>query len=324
MQIICKNYFVYDIYKYMNTVKRKIIFDIDTGIDDCLAILMGLYSKLDILFFASCQGNTTAINGAINTLNVLNYVNAKNIPVAIGSESGFVKNRKKVANTSYIHGANGLGDYEFPPHTRKPLKENAILKYIEILENTKNKIDILVLGPITNLASVLKLKPHLKEKIGQVFFMASSTEKIPENKTPYAGFNIACDPEAAEFVFSLGLDIILCPNQMGKLCTLKNEELDLMKNTNQLGTTLYEILEKYHDRQITNGKPCYDSATIFAYCYPKHTKITPVNVQIKYYDDINTGVAIADFDKPANMKMITNIDVDMFKKIFFETINFYN
>lgn len=304
----------------MENKKIKVIFDVDTGVDDAIAIILAIASNnLDILFFCSSSGNTSAKNGAKNTLNILSYINAPNIPVVVGCE----RKIQALVDVTKIHGNNGIGDYKFPKHNRKIDKTNYIDKYIETLENSEDKVDIFVLGPITNLANVLKQKPSVKEKINRVVFMASSIS-LYEKQRNYAGFNVACDPDAADFVFSQKLDIILCPTEIGHSVTLSNKELEIMRKTNQLGQTLYDILDNYHDRQIHVGKPMYDSSVVFAMANFKKTEIKPVNVEVRYYKKFNTGIAISDFNKKPNMKIITKIQKRKFKKTLYEMLLLFN
>ena len=295
---------------------KNVILDVDTGIDDGVAIMLAVLSEqLNINLICSCFGNTTAENSAVNTANLLDYVGKNGIKIAIGSREGIAKRRDNVN----VHGKNGLGDYPFPKKSFN-FETDFLSAYKETILNSEKKVIVVVLGPITNLAKVLRLYPKVKENIAQVVFMASSLKKYRDNDLPYAGFNVACDPEAVEVVLNSGLDVVFCPNDLGKDCRLSKEEVEIMKNTNKTGEMLYQIFCAYKDRQVFDGVAMYDSTTIYYLINPQDYDVRDVNIEIRYYDELGTGVALADFDKHPNAKMLTSLNCGNFKKYCFEKL----
>lgn len=297
-------------------MKKPIILDVDTGIDDGVAIMLGaLCESLDIKFICTSFGNTTAKNSAINTANLLSHIGKNDKKIVVGSTSGLLKKRPNIN----VHGKNGLGDYPFP-------KQNFVFEtdfleaYKTTIMSSAEKVVVLVLGPITNLARVLKKHPEVKNNIEQVVFMGSSLKKYGDDEIPYAGFNVACDPEAMEIVLHSGLEIVFCPNDLGKKYRLSPRELEIMRNTNKTGEMLYAIFKEYKDRLVFDGVAMYDSTTIYYLINPKDYEIRPVNIEIRYYEELGTGVALADFDKKPNAKMLVDLNVDNFKKYCFEKL----
>ena len=297
-------------------MKKSVILDVDTGIDDGVAIMLGALSKkIDIKLICTCFGNTTAENSATNTANLLSYLNIHDAKIAIGSKDGLVKSRQNVN----VHGKNGLGDYPFPKNNYS-FSENYLEEYKNAILENAGKTHILVLGPLTNVAKLLLKAPEVKEKIAEIVFMGSSLAEYKTGEVPYPGFNVACDPEATEVVLNSGVPVVFCPNDLGKVCKISPNELELVKNTNKTGKMLFDIFNAYKDRQVVDGIAMYDSTTIYYFLEPKNVEVRPVNIEIKYFDELGTGVAIADFDKEPNAKMMTSINIKKFKKYCFKAL----
>lgn len=297
-------------------MKKPIILDVDTGIDDGVAIMLGaLCKELDIKLICTCFGNTTAENSAVNTANLLSHIGENDKKIVVGSTSGIFKTRQSVN----VHGKNGLGDFPFPKQNFE-FETDFVDAYKTAILSSKEKVTILVLGPLTNLARVLEGHPEIKNNIEQVVFMGSSLKKYGDDEIPYAGFNVACDPEATEIVLKSGLEIVFCPNDLGKKCRLSPQEVEVIKNTNKTGEMLYTIFGAYKDRQIFDGVAMYDSTTVYYLINSQDYEIRPVNIEVRYYDELETGVALADFDKKPNAKMLVDLNVDNFKKYCFEKL----
>lgn len=295
---------------------KKIIFDVDTGVDDAVAILLGVLSKkADTLFFCSVSGNTSAPQSAKNTLDVLEMISAPHTPVLSGSQKGFRKTRK----SRNVHGKNGLGGFYLKDNPRKICDENFIDKYIKTLETSKKRVTIIALGPLTNIAKVLEKRPDLEKKIEKIVFMGSTFDK-PQGDTPYAGFNVASDPEALEFLLSITNKIVFCPNNHGRDFALTKEEIANLANTNKTGKILADMFKEYHDHFIKEGASMYDSTTVFSALYPYNVRTQKVFMEIKYYEKLGTALSIPHFDKAPNSKIITKINGKKMKRLFFKLL----
>ena len=295
---------------------KKVIFDVDTGVDDAVAIMLGvLCQKADIEFFCSVSGNTSSPQSAKNTLDVLEMISAPQIPVVVGSTTGFKKTRK----SRNVHGKNGLGGFYLENNPRKISEANFVDMYIKTLENSKKPITLLALGPLTNIAKVLEKRPDLEKKIDKIVFMGSSFDK-PEGDKPYAGFNVACDPESVEFLLSITHKIVFCPNNHGRDFAFTKAEVEEIGKTNKTGKILADIFEGYHDHFIKEGASTYDSTAVFSTLYPCQVKTKKVFMEIKYYEKLGTALSIPHFDKPPNARIITKINGKKMKKLFFKIL----
>ena len=186
---------------------RKVIIDCDTGIDDALALLLALRSpELDVLGITCVNGNVTLDKVVINTLKVVEH-SGKATPVYGGASDPLLP--EKSENAPHIHGTDGLGDLAFPEPKTRPEKENAVAFIIRKLMDSEPKIDIISLGPLTNLALALREEPKIIQKVGLLTMMAGAVDF--GNTRPMAEFNVFADSEAAKIVFDSDLQKIMVP-----------------------------------------------------------------------------------------------------------------
>ena len=212
---------------------RKIIIDCDPGIDDALAIMLAANSpELDILAITTVSGNVPSDMGAANARKVLKQLGRMDIPIYIGEE---VPLREEYIDARDTHGMDGLGESFFPEVEGEYEKKNAVDFLTELLE--REKISIIALGPMTNLAKVFSRKPELIANVEEMVSMGGSF-KSHGNCSPVAEYNYWCDPDAAAVVYDLfakagskihmiGLDvtreIVLTPNRLEYMCRLDPE-----------------------------------------------------------------------------------------------------
>ncbi len=186
---------------------RTVIIDCDTGIDDALALLLALRSPdFDVLGITCVNGNVTLDKVVINTLKVVDH-SGKDVPVYSGAQFPLLP--EKSENAPQIHGTNGLGDLSFPETRRQVEKENAIAFIIHTLMNSKSKMEIISLGPLTNLALAFREEPKIIQKIELLTMMAGAVDF--GNTRPMAEFNVFADPEAAKIVFDTEIRKTLVP-----------------------------------------------------------------------------------------------------------------
>ncbi|HJC65208.1 MAG TPA: nucleoside hydrolase [Candidatus Enterocloster excrementigallinarum] len=145
----------------------KTAFDVDTGVDDSLALLYALNKpRFEIVGIATVTGNVEADLAAENTLKILDLAGAPEIPVTLGALAP-LRGRWE-GRVSVIHGDNGLGNVKLPASGRKTTGKGVEEHYLELGERCQGELVLIALGPLTNIAT---------------------------------------DPEAADLVFQSGMDI---------------------------------------------------------------------------------------------------------------------
>lgn len=194
----------------MTNSKKPVIIDVDTGIDDALAIILALRSKkVALKAITTVAGNTTDVGQVTkNTLKILNLIDAPQIPIAKGAES-FLSGQGKSASTTGTDGlCNVSNTLELPD---KDIEDKKAVDFIKkTLKSSEKKITFVGTAPPTNLAQFIKKYPKLKEKIAEVILMGGAVE-TDGNITKFAEFNFYNDPKAVATIFQSGLPVTIAP-----------------------------------------------------------------------------------------------------------------
>lgn len=189
--------------------ERKVIIDTDPGIDDAVAIFLALASpELDVVGLTTVFGNCAVDVATRNALTLLDIAGRADIPVAVGAADPLAT--PYLGAVPQVHGEDGLGDGDPLP---APTRRAEGISAAEFLCRNAPGATILAIGPLTNLALALRLRPDLDTLVEQVVVMGGNALG-PGNATPAAEANIMNDPEAADVVFGarwpvtmVGLDV---------------------------------------------------------------------------------------------------------------------
>lgn len=188
--------------------KNPLLVDCDTGIDDALALLYLLGDPdVDLRAVTSVFGNTSVDIAAANTVRVLELAGRPDIPVAIGATSS---QRGTARFAPHVHGTDGLGNTGLPAPAGAAVATPAAELIVRLAREHPGRLHLLAIGPLTNLATALRLDPALPELVSHVTIMGGAIHH-PGNVTPAAEANIANDPEAARIVLRAGWDVTLVP-----------------------------------------------------------------------------------------------------------------
>ena len=297
-------------------MKKSVILDVDTGIDDATAIALATYcSKLKVKLITTIAGNLGVNEVSKNTLNMLQALNKKNIPVAVGASKPLEREKD---NSIQAHGSKGLGKFKFPKLELKPSKKDAVEAMYETIMNSKEEIVIIALGPLTNIARLLLEHPDSMDKIE--YILISGGLLHDSKKNPYLGFNIMKDPESAKYVLKSGEKIIICPSNHGHTAYLTPEEVQEIRTTNKTGEMLEIMFRSFHDRHVKVGIATHDPCAVAYVAHPEIFKKEMQYVHVRFIEKLNTGVLDFNTTHEPNVKVATEINVKKFKKFFFNTL----
>ncbi|XP_068446779.1 inosine-uridine preferring nucleoside hydrolase-like [Clinocottus analis] len=185
---------------------KKLLFDMDPGVDDAQAIMMALAApNVELLGITCTHGNTPLDNTCRNALRVLKACNRLDIPVYRGCPQP-VLGRKRHAGD--FHGKDGLGDAPDPdaPGLELLQKRRAAQAIIKIVNQNPGEVTLVATGPLTNLAVAAQLNSSFCKNLKALYIMGGNTESRG-NTTVCGEFNFVADPEAAFIV----LDRYTCP-----------------------------------------------------------------------------------------------------------------
>jgi purine nucleosidase len=174
------------------------ILDVDTGIDDSLALLYAAGSPDIDLVAATCvSGNVDAEQVGINTRAILELAGRTDVEVAMGRRIPLIR---PLETTPETHGPQGLGHAELPPPSQPLSDRHAIDLILDEARRRPGEITLVTLGPLTNLAVAVLREPDLPRLLKGYALMGGAFG-TSGNTTPTTEWNIHCDPDAAKIVF---------------------------------------------------------------------------------------------------------------------------
>ncbi len=136
-----------------------LILDVDTGIDDSLALLYAVASPdADLIAVTCVSGNIDAAQVAVNTRAILELAGRPDIEVALGRETPLLR---PLETTPETHGPQGLGHAELPPPSRPLSDRHAVDLILDEARRRPGEITLVTLGPLTNLALAVLREPAL-------------------------------------------------------------------------------------------------------------------------------------------------------------------
>ncbi|GHV93677.1 ribonucleoside hydrolase RihC [Spirochaetia bacterium] len=293
--------------------KRPIIIDTDPGIDDAIAIGAALFSEeLDIKLISTVAGNVGIEQVTENALKLLSFWN-KRIPVARGSAGPLLVSP---INASDVHGASGMDGYDFPPPDRSNLlAEHGVNAIYRVLRESDVKITLAPIGPLTNIALLLRMYPDAKEKIEEIVLMGGSMNR--GNKGVMAEFNILCDPEAARIVFESGLPIVMAGLDVGLKALVRPEDAAKLKGMGRTGEMVYALLHRYRSNGGGNTSfAMYDSCAIAYILQPQLFEVAETYVGVETAGTLTAGTTVVDLKgllkRKPNAKVCTDINGELF------------
>jgi purine nucleosidase len=185
---------------------ERIILDVDPGIDDTLAIILALKStELWIEGITVVSGNVDVNHAALNALKAVEMSENPYPKVYKGMALPLQKPYIDAADT---HGRDGLGENFYNTPRLNCEQEHAVEFMLRTVANCPEKITIVALGPLTNLASAILQQPETMKRVKRIVLMGG-TAKYPGNCSPAAEYNFWVDPDAAKIVFESGIPITM-------------------------------------------------------------------------------------------------------------------
>jgi len=232
---------------------RKVVWDMDPGVDDALALILALKSpEVQILGITTVAGNATLEMTSANARRVLEYLDTGSIPVAMGAANPLSRPLKDALS---YHGPDGLGNCALPSPLTPVSPAKAWDFLARLVLDAPGEVTLVATGPLTNVAYAFELHPELPGLLAGLVLMGGAYSLTPYgkgNQTPFAEFNIWQDPEAAHIVFKSGADIFAVglDVSMDPAACLNSQHLEQIKTRHtpaaHLVAQLVEYEVKYH------------------------------------------------------------------------------
>ena len=295
----------------------KVILDTDPGVDDTTALTFALNDpQFDIKLITISSGNIHMAKASRNLCHLLDIFE-KDIPVVDGYE-------KRMGGTSehayFLHGKEGLGAYNPPKTTHhKPLQEDCADAMYRVLEENPHEVTIVVLGPHTNFAYLLKKYPNSKNLIKNVLMMGASLDGIKTDKN-HRSFNIRTDAVAFRKTIESQIPVTMCPSKIGRDVTFFTEEqVQKIKAANDVGKFLAQTFETYwepgYEEKILST--C-DLSAIYSLTHPELYKFKKAFVDVD--TEVNIGATVGHYDKKGFFNVVQSVKRKKFMKMIFEKL----
>lgn len=182
-----------------------LILDVDTGVDDALALLLAARTPQVRLAAVTCvAGNAPVDQVVVNTLKVLDAAGASDVPVAYGADRPLLEPPR---TAFHVHGMDGMGDLGLPASVRRPSDLHAVELLRRTIEAADSPVTLVALAPLTNVALLLRTYPETAHRLERIMLMGGAAGI--GNATATAEFNVWHDPEAAAIVLGSGMPITM-------------------------------------------------------------------------------------------------------------------
>ena len=222
------------------------ILDVDTGVDDAMAILYALNRpNIRLEALTTTFGNTDIDTATANTLRILELAGRGDVPVARGPGRSLLKPFVKGAD--HVHGHNGLGEVVLPAPKTKPVDEPASDLMIRLARENPGQITLCPVGPITNVAIAIAKAPDVAPLFKEIVVMGSTIfhPGIHGIPTPIADANFWNDPEAAQIVLRSGAKITLVGMDVTMKVLLTKPMREEIAASGEVGATMMQIAGFY-------------------------------------------------------------------------------
>lgn len=184
---------------------RRFVVDTDTASDDAVALVMALrHPNVLVEAITVVAGNVPLAQGVQNALYTVELCESR-VPVFAGAAEPL---RRPLETAEFVHGQDGMGDIGLPLEGRSPAEGDAVETIIQTMQDAPGEISLVALGPLTNIAEAIRLRPELVDEVSHCFVMGGTGDG-PGNMSAKAEFNFWVDPDAADLVLSSGMRLTL-------------------------------------------------------------------------------------------------------------------
>lgn len=305
----------------------RIILDVDTGIDDALAILLAAWHPgiaLDAV--TTVYGNIDVDQATRNTLDLLDLAGRSDVPVARGASRALT--RPYLRKAAHIHGENGIGEAVLPISPRDAVPEAASDLIIRLARENPGAITLVPVGPMTNVALALMREPRLAQWLDRIVLMGGSLHHpgVPGIPSPMADANFFNDPEAARIIFQSGARVTMVGMDVTMETLFTGAQMDALAARGDPATRaamqasrFYLSAYKAQYPDIT-GCALHDPLAVAVAADPSLVTTEALACDVECVGEITRGQVIADRRRTGrtvpNVDVCVGVDVPRFLELF--------
>lgn len=311
--------------------KRKVIFDTDPGIDDAVALLTLFNAEeFELLGVTSVAGNKGISHTTDNASKLIRYAQ-KDINVYRGAYSSYPRVKQGLVaedrDGGNVHGHDGLGGVGLPVDLSNISTMSAIDFILDCVKKYPDEVEIISVGPMTNLALAIDRDEITMRKVKKIWSMGGGVFR--GNVTPVAEFNYWFDTQAVEKVYSLGndVDIVMVGLDATHQCIFDANDLTFIRlAAGEKGQLIYAMVQDYLNAYWTYNKyigiVIHDLlAVLMAIDTSVCTRLVHSNLRI-VHEGLTKGQCIVDladsWKLEKNAYVAMDMDVRKCKELFLE------
>ena len=305
----------------MSTSSRStsipVIVDCDPGHDDVFALWLAAgHPRIDLRAVTTVGGNVPLVHTSRNARIALSVAGVTNVPVAAGAAGPLSRD---LQTAEWIHGENGLGGPQLPEPTVPLDPRTATELMVSVLADALERVTIIATGPLTNVATLLRDRPEVAERIAEVVWMGGSTGR--GNATPYAEFNALVDPEALALVVGSGIRFTMVGLNVTHTAlvtgTVRESLATIRTGTAAFGDELLEYFCRTNEEVfgLPEG-PLHDPVAVMAVAEPDAVQRVHARLDVELAGRETVGATSVDLDgvlhREPNAWVAMSLDVDRF------------
>ncbi len=315
--------------------RRKLIIDTDPGVDDAFAIITALSSsQFEVKGITTVAGNKSLEYVTVNAMKLIRLMRAdcKVYPGSIASLKDLESATGELKDAGNTHGSDGLGDVDLSFDEATRSDTHAVDFIIDTVRQNPGKVEILAIGPVTNIALAIRKEPEVMKTVKTIWSMGGGVHR--GNMTPVSEFNYWFDPEAVEVMYGIGTDVDIY--MFGLDVTYNtfftmNDLFFLRQEGGEIGRIMYDMTLAYagsywSNRRIT-GAVIHDLVPIIYAIDPGISKPEDVYrsaLTVCCEPGLTQGQTIVDlvdrFNFTKNAYVVMNADSRRFKELFIEIV----
>ena len=281
-----------------NGTRTAILLDCDTGVDDTMAIMLACLSPaIELVGVGTIWGNVDRDLATQNNLNILAMCGRSDVPVAAGATAPL--NGADVDYGYFVHGKDGQGNRGMKGKYGKSIEMSAAEFIVDSCRKRPGEIELVPVGPLTNIALALQLEPTLPKLVRGITIMGGAA-LTPGNVSPVAEANIWHDAEAADEVFRAQWPITMVGLDVTMKTLLTEKHFDRMRSGGGISKYMAQIAEFYttFNQERSFGKrlsTMHDAVAVGLAANLVRAKVAPlVNVEVDTTDGPGRGQTICD------------------------------
>ncbi|MBD2746893.1 nucleoside hydrolase [Microvirga sp. BT688] len=259
---------------------RLTVIDTDPGIDDAIGILLALASPgFSIAGITTVAGNIGIETTMRNAGRLLAFANREDIPVFRGAAAPLSRVGPEPLN---LHGEDGIGGVALPEPARLPESRHAVEWLADFLmEQPAGMVDVLALGPLTNLARLIVERPEAARRIGRIIAMGGAIHEHG-NVGPRSEFNLWADPDAAAVAVASGLSLVLVPLDVTRRVRATREFVQtLAADGKPMAVMVGSLIESYFEAATNReSRPLHDPCVMLYAIAPELFRIEELRLSV--------------------------------------------